>query len=166
MSKAVQRLGVALAGVLAAIFGSLGLASSASAATDVMHNVDVTGAVFTCSGGITYTAVSGTATFLMHESSDAIGGTHVTGTVAPKNVTLESSAGGTYRLAGASWFGGNFSASSSGPADFTDTEHFVILGPGGVVDNVQIVAHFTQNANGTTIVEFEKNTGTCIPPED
>jgi hypothetical protein len=43
----------------------------------------------------------------------------------------------------------------------------VILGSsGGVVANVQIVAHFTQNPNGTVTVEFEKNTGTCVPPEE
>jgi hypothetical protein len=137
----VKRLGLALTGLLVAGIGSFGLASAASASP------------------------GGTATFLLHESTDASGGTHVTGTIAPKNVTLESSADGTYRLAGASWFGGNFSA--SGSADFTDTEHFVILGSsGGVVANVQIVAHFTQNANGTVTVEFEKNTGTCVPPED
>ena len=161
----VKRLGLALTGLLVAGIGSFGLASAASASPgQVMHNVDVTGAVFSC-GATTYTAVSGTATFLLHESTDASGGTHVTGMIAPKNVTLESSADGTYRLAGASWFGGNFSA--SGSADFTDTEHFVILGSsGGVVANVQIVAHFTQNANGTVTVEFEKNTGTCVPPED
>jgi hypothetical protein len=68
------------------------------------------------------------------------GGTHVTGTVAATRVSLVSSSdSGTYRLAGASWFGGNFGA--RGQSDFTDTEHFVILGPGGVVAHVQIVAH-------------------------
>jgi hypothetical protein len=161
----VQRLGLGVAGLLVAGFGSFGLASAASASPgQVVHNVDVTGAVFDC-GATTYTIVSGTATGLFHESADASGGTHVTGTIAPKNVTLESSADGTYRLAGASWFGGNFSA--GGSADFTDTEHFVILGSsGGVVANVQIVAHFTQNANGTVTVEFEKDTGTCVPPEE
>ncbi len=161
----VQRLGLAVAGLLVAGLGSFGLASAASASPgQVIHNVDVTGAVFSC-GATTYTVVSGTATSLFHESTDASGGVHVTGTIAPKNVTLESSADGTYRLAGASWFGGNFSA--SGSADFTDTEHFVILGPsGGVVANVQIVAHFTQNADGTVTVEFEKDTGTCVPPEE
>jgi hypothetical protein len=161
----IQRLGLALAGLLVAGLGSFGLAPAASATPgQVIHNVDVTGAVFSC-GATTYTIVSGTATVLFHESTDASGGMHVTGTIAPKNVTLESSADGTYRLAGASWFGGNVSA--SGSADFTDTEHFVILGSsGGVVANVQIVAHFTQNANGTVTVEFEKNTGTCVPPEE
>jgi hypothetical protein len=161
----IQRLGLALAGLLVAGLGSFGLAPAASATPgQVMHNVEVTGAVFSC-GATTYTIVSGTATVLFHEGTDASGGMHVTGTIAPKNVTLESSADGTYRLAGASWFGGNVSA--SGSADFTDTEHFVILGSsGGVVANVQIVAHFTQNPNGTVTVEFEKNTGTCVPPEE
>ena len=152
--------------LLVASLAGLGLVQSASASPgQVSHNVDITGAAFPCADGTTYTAVRGTAMFLFHESVDATGGTHVTGTVAPTGVSLVSSSDtGTYRLAGASWFGGNFGA--GGQSDFTDTEHFVILGPGGVVANVQIVAHFTQLPDGTVVVSFEKNTGACTPPED
>jgi hypothetical protein len=147
-----------LAAVL--IFGQ-----GASASPGQTAKVDVTGAVFNCTDHTSYTVLAGTALFLMHESTDASGGMHVTGTVAPTRVTLShSSDDATYRLAGASWFGGNFN--SSGAANFTDTEHFQILGSGGPVANVSITAHFTQTANGSVAVEFEKNTGTCVPPED
>jgi len=127
--------------------------------------VDVTGAVFTCAGGTTYTVTSGTAIAVFHESTDATGGMHVTGTIAPTGVKLASSADNlTYRLAGASWFGGNF---GSGGGTATDTEHFQIIGPsGGVVASVSIVSHFTVTAQGVVTVEFEKNTGACTPPED
>src|SRR5262249_26203426 len=62
-----------------------------------------------------------------------------------------------------SWFGGNTAA--GGPQNFTDTEHFQILGPsGGAVGSVSIVAHATVNANGTLTISLERDTGTCQPP--
>jgi hypothetical protein len=162
----IRRPSRVLLAVSVASLAGLGLVQPASASPgQVSLNVDVTGAEFACADGTTYTVVAGTAMFLFHLSDDAAGGAHVTGTVAPTGVSLVSSSGsGTYRLAGASWFGGNFGA--SGQSDFTDTEHFVILGPGGVVANVQIVAHVTQLPGGTVVVSFEKNTGACTPPED
>jgi hypothetical protein len=139
-------------------------AQTASSSPGQVTRVDVTGAVFTCADG-SYTAISGDAISLFHESFDQNGGDHVTGTIAPRNVKLTFSGDNNiYRLAGAAWFGGNFTAARS---EFTDTEHFQILGPsGGVVDNVSIVSHITLTATGDVVVEFEKNTGTCAPPED
>jgi hypothetical protein len=157
---------IRLAAVVALMLalGAWLVAPATAATTTTVMKVDVTGAVFTCEGGVTYTVVSGDAVFLMHESTDANGGTHVTGTVAPGNVILVGSDGQTYRLAGAAWFGGNFGPSGG---NFTDTEFFSIVAPGGgVVAKVSIVAHFTMNAQGVVTVEFEKNRGTCEPPED
>jgi hypothetical protein len=138
---------------------------AASASPGQVVKFDATGAVFTCADGSTYTVTSGLAVSLFHESTDAAGGLHITGTIAPTNVTLSHSTDDlTYRLAGASWFGGNLTDAQS---DFTDTEHFVIMGSsGGPVANVSITAHFTANAQGVVTVEFEKNSGTCTPPED
>ena len=166
LKSLIRRPSRVLLALLVASLAGLGFVQPASASPgQVSLSVDVTGAVFPCADGTTYTVVGGTAMFLLHLSADATGGTHVTGTVAPTRVSLVSSSdSGTYRLAGASWFGGNVGA--SGQADFTDTEHFVILGPGGVVANVQIVAHFTQLPDGTVAVSFEKNTGACTPPQD
>jgi hypothetical protein len=54
-----------------------------------------------------------------------------------------------------------------GAQNFTDTEHFQILGPsGGPVGTVSIVAHATANANGTLTISLERDTGTCQPPQD
>lgn len=138
---------------------------AASASPGQVIKVDVTGAVFTCADGSTYTVTSGLAVSLFHESTDPAGGLHITGTIAPTHVTLSHSTDDlTYRLAGASWFGGNL---RSVGGSFTDTEHFVIMGSsGGPVANVSITAHFTANAQGVVTVEFEKNSGTCTPPED
>ena len=143
---------------------------AASASPGQVVKVDVTGAVFACAGGTTYTVTSGTAVFLFHESTDATGGSHVTGTVAPTGVKLASSADNlTYRLAGASWFGGNFG--SGGGLTTTSTVATTIhnaanAGVTTVVASVSIVSHFTVNAQGVVTVEFEKHTGACTPPED
>ena len=164
ISAHLKRPGILAAAFIAIVAFVVGGAQTASSSPGQVARVDVTGAVFTCTDG-TYTVTSGDAIFLMHESADKSGGFHVTGTVAPSNVTLSFSGdNNTYRLAGASWFGGNF---TDAQANFTDTEHFQILGAsGGVVDNVSITSHFTMTANGDITVEFEKNTGTCVPPED
>ncbi|HEY3508469.1 MULTISPECIES: hypothetical protein [Kribbella] len=138
---------------------------TASASPGQTARVDVTGAVFSCTDGSYYTVTSGDALFLNHESTDANGGFHVTGTVAPRQVTLAFSGDAkTYYLAGASWFGGNFGA---GGGEMTDTEHFQIrAASGGTVDDVSIVTHFTVNANGDVTVSFDKESGTCQPPQD
>ena len=148
-----------LAGLLAMI-----TAQPASAATST-EKVDVTGAVFTCEGGVTYEVVSGDAVFLMHESTDANNGTHITGTIAPGNVLLVGSDGQTYRLAGAAWFGANFNANNG--YQITDTEFFsIVTQGGGVVAKVSLLFHITATPDGTISVEFDRNRGQCFPPED
>jgi len=157
---------MAIAGLASGLVVMFGVALPASASPDQVVKLPVAGAQFTCTDGTTFTAVSGDAVFLFHESTDAQGGDHVTGTVAPSNVTLTHSSDTLlYRLGGASWFGGNLTA--GGAQDFTDTEHFQILGPsGGPVGSISIVAHATVNANGTLTISFERDTGTCQPPQD
>ena len=161
-----RRLLVALACLLG-LLGVLGLtAQSASASPGQVVKVPVAGAVFTCNDGTTFTATSGDAVAVFHESTDPQGGVHVTGTIAPSNVTLSRSSDNlTYRLAGASWFGGNITA--GGTQVFSDTEHFRLLAPsGGAAGTVSIVSHATVLPDGTVVIEFERNTGTCTPPED
>ncbi|HEY3556797.1 MAG TPA: hypothetical protein VGL05_05030 [Kribbella sp.] len=165
ISSQLKRCGGLAAAVLAS--GGLVVAGGlqASASPGQVTRIDVTGSVFACTDGSYYTITSGDAMFLYHESTDGTGGDHVTGTVAPRQVTLSFSGNSnTYYLAGASWFGGNF---GSGGGEFTDTEHFQIRSAsGGTVDDVSIVAHMTMTANGTVTVNFEKDSGTCHAPED
>ena len=161
-----SRFGMAITGLAFGLMGLFGAALPASASPGQVVKMPVAGAQFTCTDGTTFTAVSGNAVFLFHESTDARGGDHVTGTVAPSNVTLTHSSDNLlYHLGGASWFGGNTTA--GGAQNFTDTEHFRILGPsGGPVGSVSVVAHTTVNANGTLTISFERDTGTCLPPQD
>jgi hypothetical protein len=161
-----SRFGMAIAGLAFGLTALFGAALPASASPGQVVKTPVAGAQFTCTDGTTFTAVSGDAVFLFHESTDARGGDHVTGTVAPSNVTLTHSSDSLlYHLGGASWFGGNTTA--GGAQNFTDTEHFQILGPsGGPVGSVSIVAHATVLANGTVTISFERDTGTCHAPED
>ncbi len=161
-----SRFGLAIAGLASGLMVLFGVALPASASAGQVVKMPVAGAQFTCTDGTAFTAVSGEAVFLFHESTDAQGGDHVTGTVAPVNVTLTHSSDSLlYHLGGASWFGGNTTA--GGALNFTDTEHFQILGPsGGPVGSVSIVAHATVNANGTLTISLERDTGTCLPPQD
>jgi hypothetical protein len=164
--RALSRFGTATAGLAVGLMALLAAALPASASPGQVIKMPVAGAQFTCTDGTTFTAVGGEAVFLFHESADAQGGDHVTGTVAPVNVTLTHSSDNlAYHLGGASWFGGNVTA--GGTQNFTDTEHFQILGPsGGPVGSVSLVTHATVNANGTLTIWFERDTGSCQPPPD
>jgi hypothetical protein len=165
MTGALAARRAALVALLLALAALLVAPSTASAAPGQVTRVDVTGAVFDCTD-VTYTVTGGTAMFLIHEGTDTNGGGHVTGTVAPTGVTLTSSADDlTYHLAGASWFGGNFTA--GGTSNFIDTEYFNILSPsGGVVARVAVTSVFVVNAQGVVTVDLVKDKGTCTAPED
>ncbi len=120
ISSRLRRPGILAASLTAFFAVMFGGAQVASSSPGQVAQVDVTGAVFTCADGSYYTVTSGDAMFLFHESTDATGGFHVTGTVAPSGVTLSYSGDSkVYHLAGASWFGGNFTDTQS---DFTETE--------------------------------------------
>jgi hypothetical protein len=158
------RLAALLLGLLVVFLGFSSTKADASPG-QVTHRVDATGAVFACNDGSSYTVTSGSITIVSHDSTDAAGGEHVTGTIAPSGVRLiHSTDNGTYRLAGASWFGGNLTA--GGTTEFADTAHFVILGPNGPVANVSETFVFVMNAQGVVTVSFDKNTGTCQEPAD
>jgi hypothetical protein len=134
------------------------LAGGQSGTTDV-STFDPTGAVFTCPG-TSYTVLGGSVLSVFHDSLAGNGSEHVTGTIAPTGVTLTD---GTtvYQLAGASWFGGNFST-VNGKYEFTDTEFFNIIAPGGgVVAKVAGVEHM-----GTGGSNFQFSFGQCEAPQD
>ena len=106
--KAVAALAV-LAAVAAALVVALPASAAGNAGTTQVSKFDPTGAVFTCPG-TDYTVLGGSVVSVFHDSFAANGSEHVTGTIAPTGVTLTDGTTSTiYRLAGASWFGGNFS---------------------------------------------------------
>ena len=147
---------IAVALVVALPAGAAGNAGSTQVTT-----FDPTGAVFSCTNGTSYTVTGGTVRAINHFSTDASGGGHVTGTISPIGVTLTDGTTNTvYRLAGASWFGGNFDA--SGNFVTTDTSFFNILGPsGGPVAKVAMVEH---SSSGGANWSFDF--GQCTTPDD
>src|SRR5216117_2584673 len=97
-----------------------------NAGSTQVERFDATGAVFTCPG-TDYTVLGGSVLSVFHDSFAANGSEHVTGTTAPTGVTLSDGTTDTvYRLAGASWFGGNLNH-VNGKYEFTATEFFNIL---------------------------------------
>ncbi len=163
MKAATTRIVVATVSALGALGLATTSASGASAAptvNDTMHlTEDVTGQVFTCTGG-NLTIDSGSISIVQHENVDAQGVMHVTGTITPQDVTLSDAAGNHYSISGAQWFGGK-AVSEDSPILFTDTEHFVIhSASGGVYARVQSVTHFSQNG-----ASFSFDKGSCQPPQ-
>src|SRR5690242_2826719 len=150
----------ALAAVAVALVVALPASAAGNAGTTQVTTFDPTGAVFTCPG-TDYTVLGGTIRSVFHDSFGANGSEHVTGTIAPIGVTLTDGTTSTvYRLAGASWFGGNFTASGNFVA--TDTSFFNILGPsGGTVGRVAAVEH---SSSGGTNWSF--SFGQCSAPND
>jgi hypothetical protein len=133
--KAVAVL-AALAALTVALVVTVPAGAAGNAGTTQVTTFDPTGAVFTCPN-TNYTVLGGTVRSVMHDSFAANGSEHVTGTIAPIGVTLTDGTTSTvYRLAGASWFGGNINP-AAGKYEFADTEFFNILSPsGGVVARV------------------------------
>ena len=160
MQKMVAIL-AALAAAAAVLVVALPASAAGSAGTTQVSTFDPTGAVFTCPDA-SYTVLGGTIRSVFHDSFGANGSEHVTGTIAPIGVTLTDGTTSTvYRLAGASWFGGNVN-NVNGKAEFGDTEFFNILAPnGGVVAKVAGVEHMGSGGSN-----FSFNFGACEAPQD
>src|SRR5437867_4636445 len=158
-SKAV--LLAALAAVAVALVVALPASAAGNAGTTQVTTFDPTGAVFTCPT-TNYTVLGGVVRSVFHDSFGANGSEHVTGTISPIGVTLTDGTTDTvYRLAGASWFGGNFNY-VNGKYELTDTQFFNIIAPGGgVVAKVAGVEHM---GSGGSNVSFDF--GQCQPPQD
>lgn len=161
MSNKARAVLCTLATAAAVLAVALPAGAAGNAGTTEVTTFDATGAVFSCPG-VDYTVLGGTVTSVFHDSYAANGSEHVTGTIAPTGVTLTDGTTDTvYRLAGASWFGGNLNY-SAGKYEFTDTEFFNILGPsGGVVAKVAGVEH-----SGTGGSNFSFTFGACEAPQD
>jgi hypothetical protein len=161
MSKGFKAVLSALAVIAVALIVALPAGAAGNAGSTQVTTFDPTGATFPCTNGTTYTVTGGTVRSIMHFSTDAAGGGHVTGTISPTGVTLTDGTSNTvYRLAGASWFGGNFSAAGNFVA--TDTAFFNILGPsGGPVAKVAAVEHSSSDG-----ANWSFNFGQCSTPSD
>jgi hypothetical protein len=150
----------ALTAVAVALVVAVSANAAGNAGTTQVTTFDPTGAVFTCPTA-NYTVLGGTVRSVFHDSFAANGSEHVTGTIAPVGVTLVDDSGNTYQLAGASWFGGNFNY-VNGRYEFSDTEFFNIIAPGGgVVDRVAGVEHMGSGGSN-----FSFTFGACESPQN
>jgi len=160
----MQRKAVAVLAALAAVAVALMVAMPANAAGNAgstqVSTFDPTGAVFTCPG-TDYTVLGGIVRTVFHDSFATNGSEHVTGVTSPIGVTLTDGTTSTiYHLAGATWFGGNFSE-VNGKFEFGNTAFFNILGPsGGVVAKVASVLHMGSGGSNFTF-----SFGQCEPPQ-
>jgi hypothetical protein len=149
---------VLVAVVAAALVAALPAIAGGSNGAQVT-TFDPTGAQFTCTGA-TYTAIGGSVQQVLRDSFDATGTEHFTGTVTPKGVTLTDGTS-TYRLTGATWFGGTFNE-ATGHFVATDTGHFnIIAADGSVVGRVSTVEH--AGASGSN---FSFDFGNCEQPNN
>src|SRR5207248_8550192 len=79
---------VALAAIAVAMVVAMPAGAAGNAGSTQVTTFDPTGAVFSCSNGTSYTVTGGTIKSIFHDSIDAAGGEHVTGTISPTGVTL------------------------------------------------------------------------------
>jgi hypothetical protein len=150
---AMRRFGVILAlGALLATIGGAFLAAApalaSNAGTTVHMSVPLADAGFSLSCGTTVlTATGGTASLVFHESTDAQGIFHVTGTGTLNHATLQDATGSIYSVSGASWFGGSaYDPDANEPIAFTSTDKFVIrTATGGVFGMVNFIEHISPN---------------------
>jgi hypothetical protein len=146
--------------VAAALVAAVPAGAAGNAGTTQTTTFDPTGAMFTCAGGTDYTVTGGVARSIFHDSIGANGAEHVTGTIALNGVTATDGTA-TYRIVGATWFGGNVNP-TTGQFEFTDTGHFNILDSSGdVVGRVSTVEHM--GAHGAS---FSFDFGNCESPQD
>jgi hypothetical protein len=161
----MRKYAAAVLGVLVTAVVALVMALPAGAAgnsgTTQVSTFDPTGAAFTCPG-TNYTVLGGTVRSVFHDSIAANGSEHVTGTISPTGVTLtDGTTSNVYRLAGASWFGGNFNY-VNGKYEFSDTEFFnIVASGGGVVAKVAGVEHMGSGGSN-----FSFAFGPCEAPQD
>jgi hypothetical protein len=147
--------------LLALVLAAAAADSPASANTPAQHSTeDVTGDEIVC-GSTIYTATSGVLAITTHEGASESGNTNFTVTIVPRSVVLEDADENVYSIHGAEWIGGTFNA-QQGTFQFTDTDFFTIVSPGGgVVGTVRAVFHISPNGK---IVDV--NFGTCELPEE
>ncbi len=132
------------------------LAAGANGGGPAFHfTEDVTGDVFVCEGGTTYT-LTGTIAFTIHEGDSASGNENFTATIVPRKVTAVDDEGNEFRAVGAVWFGGTFNA-QRGSFQETFTFKIQLVGVGsGKADSVNLVAHGSSDG-----ANFFFDFGTC-----
>jgi len=133
------------------------LASNAGTTVHISAPLADAGLTVTC-GTTVLTGTGGTASLVFHESTDARGIFHVTGTGTVTQGRLQDTAGNIYSISGANWFGGSTTDPDANEAIvFTSTDKFVIrTATGGVFGMVNFVEHVSPSGK-----YFAFDFGTC-----
>src|SRR5690349_10366647 len=136
--------------VAAAAIGGAVLAAApalaSNAGTTVRMSVPLADAGLTVTCGTTVlTGTGGTASLVYHQSTDARGIFHVTGTGTVTQGRLQDTVGNIYSISGANWFGGSTTDPNADVAMvFTSTDKFVIrTAAGGVFGMVNFIEHIS-----------------------
>ena len=119
---------------------------------------DVTGDLIVCEDE-TYTVTSGQIQIVFHEGESASGNFNFTGTLTPRNVVAEDSAGNEYRVVGTIWFGGTFNSRTEAFQNTFTGKLQIVSAGGGTVDSVNITFHQSPN---DVVKDFDF--GTCAEP--
>jgi hypothetical protein len=114
--------------IAAAAIGGAFLAAAPALASNAGTTVHISlplvdaGLTLTC-GTTVLTPTGGTASLVFHESTDAQGIFHLTGTGTLTHATLQDATGSTYSVSGANWFGGSaLDPDANEPIAFTSTD--------------------------------------------
>ena len=120
------------------------LASNAGTTVHLSAPLADAGLTVTC-GTTVLTGTGGTARLVFHESTDAQGIFHLTGTGTVNQGTLQDTSGNIYSVSGAVWFGGSTSdPDANEPIVFTSTDKLVIrTATVGVFGMVNFVDHIS-----------------------
>jgi hypothetical protein len=155
LKKAALVIAAAISGAL--LTAAPAVASNAGTTVHMSIQLVDAGATLRC-GATVLTATGATATFVFHESTDAQGIFHLTGTGTFNRAMFQDAAGNTYSVSGANRFGESaYDPDANEPIAFTSTDKFVIrTATGGVYGMVNVIEHISPN--GTY---FEFDFGNC-----
>jgi hypothetical protein len=156
----LKKVALVVAAAIGGVFLAAAPALASNAGTTVRMSVPLAGAGLTVTCGTTVlTGTGGTASVVYHQSTDARGIFHVTGTGTVTQGRLQDAAGNIYSISGANWFGGSTTDPNTDVAMvFTSTDKFVIrTAAGGVFGMVNFVEHVSPSGK-----YFAFDFGSCL----
>jgi len=142
----LKKAALIAAAAIGGVFLAAAPALASNAGTTVRMSVPLADAGLTVTCGTTVlTGTGGTASLVSHQSTDARGIFHVTGTGTVTQGTLQDTAGNIYSISGAIWFGGSTTNPDANEAIvFTSTDKLVIrTATGGVFGMVNVIEHIS-----------------------
>jgi hypothetical protein len=142
---------------LASLVAALAIAPAAGASV-IMQDVPVSATIDACGETISY---SGTYSYVLVEQVLPNGGLAVQYLFTNHDVYGTSTSGASYHLTGVTR--GGFVDSPGGASTVTIVSRFHLGSTmGGTTFYATVTTHFTRNANGDVVVDFQTTTISCI----